>query len=808
MYLSGILLRWYRSFNVLAVGPADLAPPGGWNQFRNQSFPFISVPLDKLVTTVVGANESGKSHLLSAITKSLASAEGALQPESPDFYDIKDICRYCGFSALEDVWPQIGIELSLSESEAEVLLKTRRRQGRAGPDNPVTVTAVLNGFDPAKYAALYRGDTQVRVLTESEWRSLTAASLPRVASLDARLALPNEIHIDQLLDLYEARPPKPVIDGLRVQDLWREIENIDIPAGGPLDAAAAQRVVDMRSAIERSTHEMERNEQSLAYLLFSRVLGVKREHLQRMRKYSGTERGYVSWVNDELNSLIDRELDISRYWDQDEDFKLTVNYKAGTFHFQITDRTGATYTFNERSSGLKYFLSYYIQAKALEKARHERGLVILMDEPDNFLSASGQRSLLRVFESLVSTKTSEGQCQLVYTTHSPFLINRNFPGRIRLVRKGDGSEGTQYVARSAVRRFEPVRSALSIDAADTLFLGSMNVVVEGPADQKLITAAMQRFGDPRRADEMLDLNKVTIISAGGAPHALKLVSRALNGDERTPVVVVVFDGDPQGVHFAAETAKLINPKQVMTLAEVESPSGVWRVLEDMIPVDVVAFTIGVYAARFGVNVAEVFDGSGPGDDSAEKVVSFCRKYIPDVDSYEDIEIRSDVVDVLVDLLDEPSSKVPGVESFASNIRALCGAIQSRLDLAERIATGQSLKRAVGFQIDTFLKRFPNAASKGDLRKLLADLKQGSFGRSDDLEQTRRNLDMLTERADAEVYENVQLIDLDTWRFRLKRFKDQPWANVKDWSVIAPPASSAVATSKNQKLPPGRLASEE
>jgi len=66
-----------------------------------------------------------------------------------------------------------------------------------------------------------------------------------------------------------------------------------------------------------------------------------------------------------------------------------------------------------------------------------------MDEPDSFLSIAGQRNLLQVFESLVSKNLLAVSCQLVYTTHSPFLINRNFPHRLCLVRKGDGNEGTQ-----------------------------------------------------------------------------------------------------------------------------------------------------------------------------------------------------------------------------------------------------------------------------------------------------------------------------------------------------------------------------
>ena len=134
-------------------------------------------------------------------------------------------------------------------------------------------------------------------------------------------------------------------------------------------------------------------------------------------------------------------------------FRIATELQTGLLYFEVTDKTGATYTFRERSSGLRFFLSYYIQAKALENASRSKGAIVLMDEPDSFLSIIGQKNLLSVFESLVKAESSGQKCQLVYTTHSPFLINRNFPHRLRLVRKGDAEEGTQLIDQAMLRRY-------------------------------------------------------------------------------------------------------------------------------------------------------------------------------------------------------------------------------------------------------------------------------------------------------------------------------------------------------------------
>jgi energy-coupling factor transporter ATP-binding protein EcfA2 len=786
MLVTGILLRWYRSFNVRSIGPNDVTPAEPWNVFRGQSFPFVHVPLDRLITTIVGANESGKSHLLSAISKVVKNT--ARLAGAYDNYEIKDICRYCGVGGLDDsVWPEIGIELRLNGTEA-ARFQPSQAEGdtlveATDPQSQVALTVVLNGSDRDRYATVYRDNVVVRTFDAQGWATFASDNLPVVEVLNADLALPNEVHIDELIDLYERHDPKPVMDPLRVQDLWRAVEPVVVVQGG-VDAAATARVHEIKSAMEKAVRRPVASEGELVLKLFAGILGVTLSNLRNIRKYSGSERGYVTSLNDEINARIERELDISRYWDQDEDFRLSVNYKAGAFHFQITDRTGSTYTFNERSSGLRYFLSYYIQAKALEKKRQDQGAVILMDEPDSFLSASGQRSLLRVFDALVSSKMAHGPCQLVYTTHSPFLIDRNFPGRIRLVRKGDGNEGTQYVERAAVRRFEPVRSALSIDSADTLFLGSKNVVLEGQSDQKLITACIQRFGETGGLEQLLDLNTVTLVSADGAPYAPELVQKAMRGDEKPPIVVVLLDGDAAGVEFVQAVASIIGEKQACTLREVECAGVVFQVLEDIIPVGLIDLAIHAYADRLGYKCAATYDGATTGANQAKKIAAFCKANVPSFADYEDIEIRSGVVDSLVSMLGDESFQHSALSVLQAHVEAVCRRVNEMIEHAERTAGRNSLKKLVRQHVEMFTKRFPVGASKGDTRKLLMDLSHVATGRSEDAERTRKNVDLLLERLDTEVKLNSHPIVISDWHHRLRRLKAEPWASVRDWSSIS------------------------
>lgn len=77
MKASKVLLRWYKSFNVNYTQYSDYGAktvPRPWNTLllpdaTESDLPFIEITLEGDITTIVGANESGKSHLLSAISK-------------------------------------------------------------------------------------------------------------------------------------------------------------------------------------------------------------------------------------------------------------------------------------------------------------------------------------------------------------------------------------------------------------------------------------------------------------------------------------------------------------------------------------------------------------------------------------------------------------------------------------------------------------------------------------------------------------------------------------------------------------------
>jgi hypothetical protein len=96
----------------------------------------------------------------------------------------------------------------------------------------------------------------------------------------------------------------------------------------------------------------------------------------------------------------------------------------------------------QRSRGVRWFLSFYLELKAFAKHKH-RDRILLIDEPALSLHARAQEDVLKVFEDL------KKDLQIMYTTHSPHLINVNKLYRILALQRADEEEYSETVV------FEP-----------------------------------------------------------------------------------------------------------------------------------------------------------------------------------------------------------------------------------------------------------------------------------------------------------------------------------------------------------------
>ena len=126
-------------------------------------------------------------------------------------------------------------------------------------------------------------------------------------------------------------------------------------------------------------------------------------------------------VNTEFSEIF------KKYWTQD-DISLKYQQDGEVVDFWI-DEKGVSYRPSQRSQGQQWYLSFYINIVAC--LAEDRQNVILIDEPGLYLHARAQKDALHVLKSHVSTPG----WPIIFSTHSPYLINVDDLENVRLVEK-------------------------------------------------------------------------------------------------------------------------------------------------------------------------------------------------------------------------------------------------------------------------------------------------------------------------------------------------------------------------------------
>ena len=157
-----------------------------------------------------------------------------------------------------------------------------------------------------------------------------------------------------------------------------------------------------------------------------------------------------------------------------------------------------------RSRGFVWFFSFLVRGIR----RHQQGenLILLLDEPGLSLHAKAQADLLRFFEAELKPHH-----QVMYTTHSPFMVDPAHFDRVRIVQdlsiESDSSvvtveqEGTKVITEvldATEDSLFPLQGALGYEIHQTLFVGPNNLVVEGASDLLYIQALSNRLQEDKR----------------------------------------------------------------------------------------------------------------------------------------------------------------------------------------------------------------------------------------------------------------------------------------------------------------------
>lgn len=171
-----------------------------------------------------------------------------------------------------------------------------------------------------------------------------------------------------------------------------------------------------------------------------------------------------------------------RYWSQSGDILIRIQElpdgDGRTLEVRVENREqNVGVAFDNRSRGFRSFFSAFCQLAALQTRDDQ--LFLLLDEPGLNLHARAKQEFLAFLRSEIA-----GQHTVLYTTHSPFMIDPTSVHRVKLA-VADPTHGTNIVSDvSAVdptTRF-PLRNVFELDLMDTLLVKPQTLLVEDKTD--------------------------------------------------------------------------------------------------------------------------------------------------------------------------------------------------------------------------------------------------------------------------------------------------------------------------------------
>lgn len=184
-------------------------------------------------------------------------------------------------------------------------------------------------------------------------------------------------------------------------------------------------------------------------------------------------------------------------------------------------RSGVSLPLANRSKGFNWFFSFLVWFMKIQENRNDT-YILLLDEPGLNLHAKAQNDLLRFLSDLADNY------QIIYTTHSPFMIETEHLNQVRTVlEKDDGTHISECLQEKDPNTLFPLQAALGYTIAQNLFVSEKNLIVEGIADLVYLNLLSTKLNDLGRTSLK---SSVTIVPVGGADKVATFVSLLRGND--------------------------------------------------------------------------------------------------------------------------------------------------------------------------------------------------------------------------------------------------------------------------------------
>lgn len=598
------------------------------------------------VTALIGTNESGKTNVLIPLWKLNPAKDGAIDPIAD--YPRK---RYHEIRALKKKPVFIEARFDLGDGGAQeiaVLLKVPTERAReavvsrdfdgkyyvafpkAAAGAATEKKAVVDAIDAAlkdMRAAAMGDDHELR-------ESLVAAATAAKGTAEGASEIIETKMIDAIVaELDKAESDEPPADSVASARFAQLIKAVKGFSAASTNAQAARDLVRKRlpsfvyysnygnldseiylpHVIENTKRtDLGQREQAKARtlkVLFDFVR-LRPEEIQEMGQDVNIPAGTTLTPDQEkqISAVAEKkkERDILL---QSASTELTRRFrewwKQGTYRFRFAadgnhfriwvsdDKRPEDIELEARSTGLQWFFSFYLIFLVESEDSHE-GAILLLDEPGLSLHPLAQSDLSAFFDGLSDTN------QLLFTTHSPFMVDADNLDRARAVFSDE--KGVTQVSpdlRAPADKSDRSRSvyaayaAVGMSVSETMLLGCQAAVVEGPSDQHYLSAIKNYLiGNGHLAPS----REILFFPGGGVKGVKAICALVMGREDELPFTLV--DGDDAGVQFAnglrsslynADKARVMLVTDFLSIAKAE--------IEDLFPPALIAKVVDRYLQK-------------------------------------------------------------------------------------------------------------------------------------------------------------------------------------------------------------------
>lgn len=281
-----------------------------------------------------------------------------------------------------------------------------------------------------------------------------------------------------------------------------------------------------------------------------------------------------------------------------------------------SDKHDISLPLSNRSKGFNWFFSFIVWFSRIQEDKSNQ-YILLLDEPGLNLHAAAQADLLNFLDDLSK------EYQIIYTTHSPFMVPHNSLERVRTVYESkNGTTIKDAIEEKDSDTLFPLQAALGYDIAQNLFINKNNLLVEGVSDLIYLTmmsSILEESGLQGIRDD------ITIVPVGGLDKVTSFIS-LLKGQNLNIVCALDTFTDQKGkarLNSLIEQ-KIIKDKSILFFNEFSRNVGNIADLEDLFSIEEYLKFFNSAFDEYDDIAASVIDANKPVIQQINKIIGKSR----------------------------------------------------------------------------------------------------------------------------------------------------------------------------------------